>query len=96
MKDNIFVLILIIFLLVTSCSTKNITREKDFSIYNDTIYDPIFGRFMCGKIKGNDSKENYIITIIDTSITGTIKGYASFIIHFQNIDSLDLYIHPQN
>lgn len=94
MKKNIFVSILIIIAIVLSCNTVKIKKEKDFSNYYDsnTIYDPIFGRFMCGKIKGNDSKENYIISVIDTSITDTIKGYASFTIHFQNIDSLDLYI----
>lgn len=94
MKKNIFVSILIIIAIVLSCNTVKIKKEKDFSNYYDsnTIYDPIFGRFICGKIKGDSLRENYKIIIIDTTIVDSLRGHAQYLIYFEDIRSFDLEI----
>lgn len=94
MKRNIFASIFIIIAFVCSCDTVKITKEKDLSNFYDSnvIYDPIFGQFMCGKIKGDDSKENYKIIAFDTTTYDTIRGYANFIICFNNIDNITINI----
>ncbi len=92
MKRNIFVSILIIFILVSSCNTKNIKHKNYVSNFNDTIYDPIFGRFICGKIKGDSLRENYKIIIVDTTIVDSLRGHAKYLIYFKDIRSFDLEI----
>jgi hypothetical protein len=93
MRINIFVSILIIIAIVSSCDTVKIKKEKDFLNYYDSnaINDPIFGEFMCGKIKGGDSENNDKIIVIDTFISDTIRGYAFFKICFDNIVNLNIY-----
>ena len=94
MRINIFVSILIIITIVSSCDTVKIKKEKDFLNYYDSnaINDPIFGQFMCGKIKGGDSENNDKIIVIDTFISDTIRGYAFFKICFNSIDNLGMFI----
>ncbi len=89
MKRNIFASIFIIIAFVCSCDTVKIKKEKDLSNFYDSnvIYDPIFGQFICGKIKGDDSEENYKIIAFDTTTYDTIRGYAFFIICFDNINN---------